>query len=287
MPFDVQAWLKELAADGSLSDQELGTLQASLSKPQVVKRLEEGQLRQADYSRAMNSLREKETATANLQAELVQWKKDQEKVIQKANATVGEKAAAHAALQAKVQAYAEANGLDATEILGAEPAAPPANPNPNPNPQNPQYLTREDWQKDYDAIRNNFPLLPAQIADLQVEHQTLFGKPLANSTELVQKAMAAQKPIRQVWEEDFKVADRRKEIAEAEIQQRIDAGVQAKLTQLRSEGQIPQQTALPQSARSPVLAEFSPQPTARKDMSAVDAAVAHFMEHHVESGAGA
>jgi hypothetical protein len=97
--------------------------------------------------------------------------------------------------------------------------------------------------------------------------------------------MQAGKPIKEVWEEEFKVADRQKQIQEQEIQQRIDAEVNARMTKFMSEHNLPVQPS--QTAGSPILAEFKPPAQDRSQMSGVDAAVAAFNEKMAASQSAA
>lgn len=290
MPFDAAAFVNELNKAGQLKPEELAVLQGALGKPEVAKYLEENQLRQSDYSRAMNALREKETATTALQQQLVEWKAAQEKVIDKANLTVRQEREARARLEAVVKAKADEFGLNADEILSA---APPATPTPAPTtqPQNlDEFLKKQDWQNELNGIRSQFPLLPATLFDLASQQQKLFGKgfdeysytpkaggaAITGTQALVLKAMETGKSIQGVWEEDFKVAERRTQIQEESIQQRIRQGVEAEVAKFRSENNLP--APAPQAARSPILAEFKPPTQDRSQMDPVDAAVARFNE---------
>lgn len=61
MPFDLDKFLKELKEAGSLSDEQVQTLQATLGNEATQSYLEKTILRQSDYSRKMNDLSAKET----------------------------------------------------------------------------------------------------------------------------------------------------------------------------------------------------------------------------------
>lgn len=283
MPFDLKSWLTDLAAEGALTTEELGTLETALGKEKVLKRIEEGQLRQADYSRAMNALTEKEKATLDLHDQLVAWRDEALQKINASNLTARQEREARAVIEAKLKHAAEVHGLDLAS-LGVDNAAAP---NHNAAGNNagatgttgatPAYVKEEDWKKEVGAMRATFPMLPALLHDLSVEHQVLFGKPLANAGALVQQALEKGKPLREVWEEQNKVAERRTEIKEQEIQARITAAVQAREAEVRSELNLP--PAPRADARSPVLAEFKPPVSDKRELSAVDAAVAAYNEH--------
>lgn len=284
MPFDFEGWLKELAAEGALKDEELGQLKTALGgNEKVLKRLEEGQLRQADYSRAMNALTEKERATLDLQQQLVAWRDEALEKINAANLTAREEREARAVIEAKLKHAAQVHGIDLAS-LGVEAGA---TPKPNAAGNNagatgtagatPAYVTEDEWKKEVGAMRATFPMLPALLHDLSVEHQALFGKPLANAGALVQQALEKGRSLREVWEAENKVVERRAEIKEQEIQARVDAAVQAHDAKVRSELNLPPPPRT--DARSPVLAEFKPPVSDKKELSAVDAAVQAWGEH--------
>lgn len=284
MAFELTTWLKELNADGTLSAEELATLQGALSKdPKVVKRLEEGQLRQSDYSRRMGELTEKEKQTLALQTQLVEWKSQAEAAIAGANLTARQEGEERGKLNARLQHVITTYNIDPASV-GMEPPAggdltKKTTAPGNGNPPNPEFLTRAEWEKLSAEMKATYPLLPAVLHDLSVQHQVLFGKPLENSAALVQKAMTAGKPIQTVWEEEFKVAEKRTELHEAAIQTRITEAVTKRESELRSELQLPPSPRATDG--SPILREFRPTPDASKqqEMSAVDRAVNAFGEH--------
>lgn len=285
MPFELEQWLNDLAKQGDLTPEELAGLKPVLSKPGATKFLEESTLRQADYSRRQNEVSEKERQTLALQNQLIDWKKTAEQKVQEATGTAKQKQAALDVIAAKVREKASEYGLDPAEILPADASVTPTGTTTT-TPQNPitDYLRKEDWNKDLESIRKQFPMLPAALMDLQVQHQKLFGGPLENSSAIVAKAMQVGKPIQEVWEEEFKVEDRRKQIQEQQIQDRVNAAVAEKERQLRSELQLP--TPRPDQAHSPVLTKFQSGGSDQKrpEMSAAEVAAAAFNEGKYRQG---
>lgn len=285
MPFNLDEWLKELNADGSLSDEELKQLQATLSKGTVPKRLEEKTLRQAEFSRKMNELGEAEKRTVALQQELAKWKQGAEAQLNQMNLTASQERHAREQIEAKAKVIAETYGLDLAELgIAATPpgttSPPPNSPAPGtspPNPPKPAPSKLDDMEQAINAL----PFLSVELLELAREHQQLFGQPLDKMRELVQKALQDRKPLRTTWEEAHKVPERRQTLQEEQIQGRIKAAVEKRETELRSELQLPP-TPRPE-ARSPVLTEFKPPSTDQKPpevrISAVDRAVAAFAEH--------
>jgi hypothetical protein len=224
MPFDLNQWLAEVTADGSLSEAERKVVADTLAKdPKVLKRLEEGQLRQSDYSRHMNDLKRQEQTLKATETALNQWKSEAEG---KLNAAVAERDALKttaAQYEANVRAIASEYGLDPAEVSArlkaglpaiAPGTTPPAHQQSGtPTMDTSKFLTREELEKQFQTAQQAFPLLQATIIDLNAEHMRLFGQPLANATELTQKAMEQKRSIREVWEEENRVADRRTQIA--------------------------------------------------------------------------
>lgn len=288
MAFELTSWLKDLNAEGALTNEELASLQAVLGKEPVLKRvqaLHEGGLRQEEFSRRMGELSDKEKATLNLRAELVKWREDAELKLKNANLTAGEERKARADIDAKLRRAAELYQFD-PEALGVTSGGTgadggTANGNRGADTRNPEFLTKKEWDEATEQMKRNYPMLPAVLFDLSAEHQTLFGKPLESTTALVQKAIETGKPIREVWEAEHKVAERRALLQEEKIQQRIDTAVADREAKLRSELQLP---APPRAdARSPVLEQFKPPATTgagnQPELSGVDRAVAAYNEH--------
>ena len=80
-----------------------------------------------------------------------------------------------------------------------------------------------------------YTLLPAEINDIVAEHQELFGKPPRGMRAIVERAIREQRPIRDVYEEEFKVADRRTELDAQAREAEITRRVEEKLTAYRTE----------------------------------------------------
>jgi hypothetical protein len=267
--------LKELNADGVLSAEELTALQGTLSKPQVLKKIEEGTLRQSDYSRKMGELQQKERETVALQTSLKEWKATADKQIEASNLTAKQKEQRLAQIEASVKAKASEYGLDIAEIIPPESTTgttPSATTETTPNPR---YVPREDWEKAQAEMARNYPLLPAMLQDLSVRHRKLFGTDLEDTTSLVRKAMESQKRVEDVWEETFEVTKKRQEIQEADVTRRIAEAVAAKENQLRSELQLP--APRPEAGHSPVLTVIKPQEQ-QKQSGGVAAAVTAYNE---------
>lgn len=278
MAFDVDNWLSELQKAGNLSPEVTASMKTALGNPEVVKVLEGNQLRQSDYSRAMNELATKEQAAVKLQGELVAWRNDAEAKLKAAGLTVAQERQERAKIEVALKTAAETYNLDLTSL--GLPAPDQTKPAPaKETPTNPDYMLKKDWETEAASIRGKFPFLPALIHDLSVEHQALFGKPLADSQGLVRKALETGKDIKTVWEEENKVAERRTQITEEAVTARINTAVQKREAELRSELQLPPTPRA--DSRSPVLADYKPpsDQESNKQESVVDRAVSAWQEH--------
>jgi len=283
MAFELQQWLKDLNAEGTLSDEELKQLQAALGKEPVLKRvqtLHEGNLRQDEFSKRMNDLSEKEKATLNLRAELVKWKEEAEAHVKRANLSAEQERKARADIDAKLRRAAELYQFD-PEALGVTSGGTGTAGGTGGSDGKPEFLTRKEYEEAVEAMKQNYPLLPALLHDISVQHQQLFGKPLENSAALVQQAIKSGKSILEVWEADNKVAERRTQMAEEAVTKRIADAVAKREAELRSELQLP---ATPRAdARSPVLEQFKPPAQTgagnQPEPSGVDRAIAAWNEH--------
>jgi hypothetical protein len=252
---ETQAWLDDLKKTGGISDEAFATLRATLESNSKADEFVKGSaLRQSDYSRRMAevqaaqqtleaaqaALKAKEAEVTNFQTQLGQWKASAEPKFQQALAAQEAAERRVAAATARLKALAIANGLDENEVLKDIEAPPNPNPQNSQNPpQNPPLDTTKFVTKD-DMIRGvrESALVDATIYDLGNEHQALFGKPLPNAAQLVAEAVQAGKPLRTFWEEKYKVPEKRNELQEASIQERIKAGVEAELAKRISEGAL-------------------------------------------------
>ena len=283
--FDLKAWLGDLATKGQLSAEDVALLEGKLNKPEVVAALEGGQLRQADYDRTMNKLKaDHKTAmdgVVGLQTELTGWRTEAQGKLDKAMGDLQARDTTIAQYQARVTQIATDYGLDLNTLMPAAAAAPnpTASPAPSASPNPAANEGFRKFQEDFDKAKQIFPLLPAELHDLSVEHQELYGKPLSKSLELVSTALKEGRSVRDVWAEQYKVEDRRKEIT-LQAQQQHDAEIRAdERNKVLSEASVP--TFRPDAPRSPIFSAI-PQKQAPDgkagELSAIDRATMHFDE---------
>lgn len=78
MAFNATEFYTELIKDSKLTDAQKEALQSALLDQTVVKRLEEGQLRQSDYSRQVSEAQAKINEALQFRAQLVEWQKQEQ-----------------------------------------------------------------------------------------------------------------------------------------------------------------------------------------------------------------
>jgi len=254
------AWLEDLKKTGAISDEEWKVLEGVITKAEVSEFVGSSVLRQQSYSKTMNELKDRyDGELAKVQTyerELASWRANTEKSVSQ----IQNELAQARAEQARIVQVAKSFGLDEND-LGASVApftTPPGTPSEPAKPAfdlealGQKFLTQERA----DEMGAMYTLLPAEINDIVAEHQELFGKSPKGMRQVVERAIKEQRSVRDVYEEEFKVADRRAELEsqarEAEIKRRVEEELTNWRTQ-NPEASIPR----PSSQRSPLLADRS------------------------------
>lgn len=281
--FDLQAWLNELAADGALSDEERKNLEGVLGRDKVAERVKKGVLLNADYTRKTQALADDRRALEERgkkldqeTASLVEWRKGVEGQLQKAYGDLQEARITVGQYEGRVKTIADRYGLDANELLGAEPTGDTngtrrtadAKSAPDFDPK--QYLRAEDFEKTMQGAKALMPTLSAELFDLAQEHQELFGKSLRDTKGLVQRALERGTSLRQLWEEENKVPEKRIELeVEKRVkakEEKLDADFRAKISEAVADGRTVRPMNQPRSVVYERNKDWKP-PEAREDGS--------------------
>lgn len=106
-------------------------------------------------------------------------------------------------------------------------------------------------------------MTPALIAAISVEHQKLFGEPLADPVSLVKAALAEGRDLETVWTETYKVADKRAELQTQAFNQQVEAKVQEELAKRQSQSVFGGALPLTRMAPSPLLQDINLPPEQR------------------------
>jgi hypothetical protein len=251
---DLRAWLKDLAADGAISDEEMTNLEGVLGREKVLPRVQKAVMLNGDYTRKTQTLAEDRRTLEEQRkklddetAALVDWRKGVEGQLQKAYDDLSTARTTSAQYEARVKTIADRYGLDAAELLGASPPGGEngdqtmAHAQPAPSGFDPkQYLRQEDFDKTMEGAKALMPALSAELFDLNNEHQELFGKPLRDAKGLVNRALKAGCSLRELWEEEHKVGERRVELEVtkrvASEREKLEADYRAKVSEAVAAG---------------------------------------------------
>lgn len=267
MAFDLKAFYKELG----FTDEEASAVSAVLDKPERIAILEKNQLRQSDYSKAMNTLKGDQAKLADAQkrldAEAAEW----------ASLSASEKAASTElrdklnaseqrvlALQQRVTKIATDTGLDVQKALEGIDQAPPKEPaKEQPVIDTSKLVGVEQFGSMSEYLFN----LSVELPMLAQEHFELTGERLdtrALKAEIAKRATTkgANLDPRAIWEETYQIPQKREAKATAAIDQRIKDAEARGYERARSEAALPVPPS--QGHRSPLLRTPDGQPRQSK-----------------------
>lgn len=212
--FSLTEWVKDLAAGGSLTPQQVAALEESL-KP-VAGKVGESVLRQSEFDRFFNAKKaefEQKEQSLNSFQQTLQQHRDQIDGLYKRSLTRAELAENEAnALKARLGVIGETYNLPEEDLRVVSAAAPP-NPNPAAPPQfdTSKFVDNEQYRRNLDTLART-PFYMAEVADIEREHRELFpDKPLTQS-QIVAAAMEAKVNPNEWWEKAYQVSGKRKEI---------------------------------------------------------------------------
>lgn len=271
MGFDIAQYVEELAAGGAFTAEEAVQARTLLSKAPVAKRIEEGVLRQQDYSRNMADVkRTKDAATALIKAN-EEWKETAEAELAAAKDDLNAANLTTKEYRAEVDRIVNEYGLDPATLKLPKPAkvteAKPVETKPNTS-----MVSKDDLKGLTDSMLN-MPKLAAHLADLGAEHQELFGKPLKNAQALVEMAAKENVRIKDIWAREYKVDDRKAEIertSKEEYERQIRADERQKVT-----SELGTPSARPFNTHSSVFNGTKPVSTPGMNEGVANAVAAH------------
>ena len=260
---NLQAWLEEASKRAGLSSEEVANLNAVFGKNEkLANYVEESGLRQSDYDRKMNTLKaehqarleeiaEKERQADQFAARNGEWYNENNAKFQKTQKELEALRVKEATLVTKMKSVAERYGVPEEELEIPVSAAPVTPAAAVPAFDATKFMGRDEAME----FGRNLPIVTAELNEIAEDHRDLFGKALRNQKGIIEKALKVGKSIRQVWEEENKVADRRKANEEAAINKRIEDAVRERETKIRSEVNLP--APRPTEQRSPVVDHFA------------------------------
>jgi hypothetical protein len=291
---ELQEWVKSLG----LPEDKAKIVLESFGAPEVLTKVGETVLARQDYSRNMDKLKAEEKRLAEDFAKKVaeedrksteyatsvgKWKTEKEEVLNKATKAREEAEAKLVAAQAKIKEIAPTYGIpedQLSSILTPVVARTEPRREDPPRNENGEFISKEEFNKTV----MNYAKLPAIITTLEREHVRLFG-PNAEMPDWM-AMVDAGKPLKQAWEEKYKVPERRealnKEAHDREIAEAEKRGAEAARSKFLAENPVSAGVRRDSDSGSPVLSEIKRQNAARegdKDPGrGVAAAVAAFNE---------
>lgn len=266
---DINAWLEEATKRANIPAEDRKILEGVFAKNAgLATYLEESGLRQSDYDRNMNKLKtehaarlqeitDKEAAADRFVAQNGQWYSENNGKFQKAMKDLEDLRVERAQLAERMKGLGARYGVPEDELnipASAAPVAAPAVAVPAFDEK--RFVNRDEAERE---LRGSL-FFQAELDDLVDEHRALFGKGFKKA-EFTKKALQVAgtagntKKLREIWEDEFKVADKRKELQDKDVEARIATAVQERETKIRSELQLP--APRPAEQHSPIAGKFT------------------------------
>lgn len=262
--FSLDKWLDGLG----LSAAERTTVASAINAdPTRVAYIRDSQLAQSDYAFHMDELKTKIADEERYLKELDTWKGDQSLAIQQAHADV-------AKARGEVAAYAEylrTQGVDPA-TLGL-PAAATATPATAESAKPADIDTSKYMTRDQGLAVAEWAILSQQ---LDREHQRLFGQPM-DGMKLFNEIKKSTDDPTTVFNRIFNADQRRAEMAEADIQTRIEQARKDERIKVQSEISVGRYAPTnPVGGVAPVIHQFGQQGKTNGDAGWQQEAMADF-----------
>jgi hypothetical protein len=209
---------------------------------------------QSEISRKFDEAKAERERTLAYKQELAEWKAKADETYQRESQGFRRANETLAQYKARLKSFVDAGTLDEEDVkdlLAAEvsPAAAPTSQEPKRDPDTGKFLSREDFAKE----ARSFVEYPAQLIVLAEEHRSIFGTPMSDMDQIVRTAMQEGKKVREVWEEKYKVADKRAEIAALKAKEHDDLIRREERQKVTSELSNPASPVLRERLASPAL----------------------------------
>lgn len=270
---ETSKWLDDLKKEGNLTDDAFNSIKASFDNPKADEFVKGSTLRQSDYSRQMDSVKQAQKAVEDAQRDfqtkqaevnaykgtLDTWKAGAESKFHKAVKDAEAADTKATAALNRLKAVAQANGLDETEVL--KDLTIPVNPNlqnPNtPNMDTSKFLTADQLNEQVSRAARETAFVDATIYDLASEYRRLYGQepPAGFAKSLVEGAIKSKMTLDEYATKEFKFVDKRTEASEAAIQARIKTAVDEASAKILSDQALSggAHTGVPAGANSPIF----------------------------------
>jgi hypothetical protein len=236
---ETEAWLKSLPLSKEVSEALTKELEADHEKETKVR---ETVLGRSEINRKFDELaaKEKEQLAAVEAAQQkangmldanVKWRKENEAVVVKALENQKKLESKLAATQAKLKLLADQGVIDPGELDKDEPTITAKTPET-------RGMTQEEvkkfWAERESELGRQVGFALANFGDLADEHFRLFGTHLKR-TDLMKEVAEKNISLEEAWENKFKVAAKRTELAETQRKQELDQARQEERLKVLSE----------------------------------------------------
>lgn len=253
MGINLSEWVRDIAKKGNLTDQEIQTFEALLTKPGVKQEIVDGFERQSDYSRRMQELQAQRTQEDEYAMRLVEWEKDVKEQLAQATQQAN-------LYKNQIYAIASQYGVSPDELTKALNTTPTSTPvaasaayQSTPAAAQPagDWVTKEQ----IDTYAAAMFKLNTQMIALNQEHIRLFGKPMENIEAFADSALKNGRPVMETFREFYKVGEREDQIREEQTQARITKAIEEAKQSWITAGANPlaAQQNVPKGWGSPVL----------------------------------
>lgn len=270
-----EQWLEGLKAQGKLSDENFEALKNALT-PEGIEFIGGSVLRQEDYSRLAAEAKAKVREVSDFQASLSDWKGQAEAEYLQMQRT--ERAAQ--AEVARLKALATSYDVPESELGKVAPIVDKPADQPNQQIDTSNFIQKQEAQ---DAMINTLKV-QNKLLSIAAKHQTYFGKPLDDET-LVDRAISSGKTVEQEWEETYKVADKREEIAAAAAEAHDARVREEERAKVLSELKLPE--TRPGAPTSPIANMYKEGPsTPNEHVSGLQAALEAYGKGTYRTGSG-
>jgi hypothetical protein len=225
---ELAKWLSEKVY-GQVTPEERTALENAFGKDAVAEQLNRAWMAPPDYNRKMDELKAEKArideAELRRVAMLEDWRRGEQNRV---NAEVEAIRAQHERDVAALRAQVEAEGLTPSVAQPAKPNGSATQANGNGQPK---YLT----QADLAAELSRAAMFPALVTQVVEQHRKLFND-VPDMQKVTETALRTGRTLVDTWRETYKVADRETELHNAEIQKKIEDGVNERLAKLQADG---------------------------------------------------
>lgn len=235
---EVKNWLDDIMSTATgVPDEQKAVVRSFFEQEEVGKKAKQSVHAASDYNRHMDEVRAEQQRIQAREAEVERWVKDLgvwKAGVEKEATTYAEKAAIADEYEKRLKlADAELKKLreEGYTNFNLDLPAKPSVAHPSANGSG--SITQRDMEAFITKREADYAMLMGLSNDIVREHHKLFGEYL-EMQPLITKALKLNKPLDEVWATEYKVSERRNQLQEEAINQRVKAAVDEQLAKERS-----------------------------------------------------